>query len=601
MRKKIPSIPLITLIVLITASMCLAGEPDRFKQAEAYEKQGQYEQAEQIYQQIVTGLPGTDDALTAQKNLAILYIGWDKQSQADIALDQLLTGFSGHDAIAETVWQIAREFGKAENNTRAIELHQYNVEHFPSDKYAMWSQVEMVYSQISQKENDDAIDAAVDTLLDTFADQPTLPKEIYQIAKRCGQLRRFDKAADLNQYNIKYFPHNMYAQLSQIYSNIRNFDYAAADTAVDKLLTEFSDEPDLAEEVYLLTGPYNKARKYQKSVPLYEYFLDKQPEDEQAILAQSGLAIAHMELDNENEAQVAIYKLLTGFSDDERISRVLYGIAQHCYSARKYYKALELHQYNVEHFSRDDKHTMWSQVEIVKSHIRDGNDPAADTSYQKLLTAFSAQPTLATEICRVADTYLNAARTDKARELFECILDNWADSEEVIHARAGLVRLSIAAGEDANARAEIDRLIADFADHPGLAEAVSLIAQGYWGKALFEERQGLDAEANEHYRKALTECERIIQELPEIPDTTAWAHHRAAECYRHFGQHQKTIDYYQKIVDNWPEYPYAVAIPSVISSIKRLLKSHPPPPSIPPKALPSWLAPNAKLKEGGQK
>jgi len=94
--------------------------PAKFEQARTHEKQGQYEQAEQIYLQIVKDLPGSDDALTAQKNLTILYIGWDKQSQADIALEQLINGFSGHDAIAEALWHIAMKFNNAEKRNERL-------------------------------------------------------------------------------------------------------------------------------------------------------------------------------------------------------------------------------------------------------------------------------------------------------------------------------------------------------------------------------------------------------------------------------------------------------------------------------------------------
>jgi len=124
--------------------------------------------------------------------------------------------------------------------------------------------------------------------------------------------------------------------------------------------------------------------------------------------AQRDLTIRSIDADDEFAAQAAVDKLLSDFSKHQGISQVIHDVAQHYERAKgNLEKALELHRYNVEHFS-SDMYAMWSQVELVYSHIRDGNDVAANAAFEKLMAAFSEQPTLPKEIYQVGDEQAKA-------------------------------------------------------------------------------------------------------------------------------------------------------------------------------------------------
>jgi tetratricopeptide (TPR) repeat protein len=154
-----------------------------FEQAQTYQQEGNYEQAEAIYQQIVTDYPDTGYAFLSQKNLAILYVLWDNQHEADAALGRLVTDFYENPGISQAVWQIAKEYEQKKKYDKALELHQYNVKQFTPDKHAMWSQVEIIYSLIESGDAA-AADAACDKLITVFSEQETLPKEIHQVAMK---------------------------------------------------------------------------------------------------------------------------------------------------------------------------------------------------------------------------------------------------------------------------------------------------------------------------------------------------------------------------------------------------------------------------------
>ena len=76
MIKKISFVSVVLLAFVFSqmTDVCLADVSSQLEQAQTYQKDGQYEQVEAIYKAIVTDSPGTDFALTAQKELVILYI-----------------------------------------------------------------------------------------------------------------------------------------------------------------------------------------------------------------------------------------------------------------------------------------------------------------------------------------------------------------------------------------------------------------------------------------------------------------------------------------------------------------------------------------------
>ncbi len=645
MRKIKSLIPLIALLIFIAAAEHPAAQADKSEQAQALMNDGQYEQAESLYKQVLEGNPGSEKALDAQKKLVLIYIATNRQTQAEAACQQLITDFSEHEGVVEAIWKIARGFNTARNKEKAIELHQYNVANFSDNKYAMWSQVEIVQSHIKDgndiaadaayeklltefssqptlpkeiyhiakqysqagkedkaiklyklnadkdtsdtyamwsqveviksyiRNGNDAVDATTDELINKFSNQPTLPQQIHQIARQFSQNTQEDKATKLDKYLIEKFPSSMYASLSQVHCYIKDRNFDAADAAVDKILNDFTEEPTLPKEIYQLTGVYNKAKRYDKSARLYQYFLDKWPKAKQALEARKGLANCYINLKDEQKAHESIDKLLTDFTDHDGIAKAAYDLGQ-CYrQLKKHNKAVKLYQYAAENFSKDDKYTMWSQVEMVKYHIRDGNEPAAEAAYNKLISDFSNQPALATSVSQIGDTYCTAGNYNKADELNQYVFEHWPEDKQLLWAKAGKASLDIAQGNDDKANKAIDNLIAEYKDDPDLPKAIFLIGEQSWVQALTERRKSnpkpdpnnrkppdirpvLNEKAKDYFTKAQGIWEKIINELPSS-STTAQSYHMVAECHRILNQNQQAIECYQAVVNNWPDYQAA--------------------------------------------
>jgi tetratricopeptide (TPR) repeat protein len=97
-----------------------------------------------------------------------------------------------------------------------------------------------------------------------------------------------------------------------------------------------------------------------------------------------------------------------------------------------------------------------------------------------------------------------------------------------------------------------------------------VIGEEYYKKA-FQCENERTTEAKDSFQKAIAVWKRIIEELPKST-ITPQAYNFSAVCYRRLGRGEKAIEYYQKIVDNWPDYEYAWNAQFLIGYCYRQLK-----------------------------
>ena len=276
------------------------------------------------------------------------------------------------------------------------------------------------------------------------------------------------------------------------------------------------------------------------------------------IRALKYIAKSNIALGDEAAAEAAVKKLLSDFSTDKSLPAAVLGIAATYRKSARYQKAIELYQYILEQWP-DDEVSIHAQKGIVNSNIALGDEAAAEAAVNKLLTNFNDNPLIARAVWDTGQYYRESKKYEKANEFDRYVIDHWPKSEYVMWAKMDMAKTDIGLGNDAAVEKTIDILIADFNDHPELPTAIFILGEEYYNKAFNTkgDTNSPDARPEEYYRKALAIWERIIQKLPPSP-TTPQAYWCSAVVYsQELGEYQKGIEYYQNVVDTWPDYEYA--------------------------------------------
>jgi len=176
------------------------------------------------------------------------------------------------------------------------------------------------------------------------------------------------------------------SSLARLYIDLGDLNDANA--AVDKLITDFSDNNGVGGAVFEVAYHYRRSQEYDRAIEWYQYVLDNHSESEAAMRSQAGLAILNIDLGDMNDANAAIDKLIADFSDVTGIAKTVDYVADTYHKVKDYEKAIELYQHIVDNWP-EDEYAIWSQLGVAVLNFSLGDANAAEAAVDKLLADFS--------------------------------------------------------------------------------------------------------------------------------------------------------------------------------------------------------------------
>jgi TolA-binding protein len=640
-----------------------------FQVADTYRKVKEHKEARQLYQHIVDNWPDTKHALLAQSDLIKSHLSFGEETTAQAAVDKLLSSFSNSPFIARAVHDIAQQYRFSGKYQKANHLYQHVIDHWPKAEHALWSQADLIKAHLSRGDAPNA-EAAVGRLLVNFTDNPLIARAVWDTAQYYRDLQQYEKANPLYQHVLDNWPkaeHALWAQADLIKSLLALGRDATAEAAVERLLADFTDNPLIARAIWDTGNVYRSLKKYEKANQLYQHIIDNWPKAEHALLAQADLIKSNLALGDDTATEAGVGRLLSNYTDNPLIAKAVWETGNVYRDLKKYAKAKQLYQYSADN-RPENYHAMQSQVELINLALQQKDDAATEIAIDKLLTYFAKNKDLAQAVYQVGHGYINKFWTGveqgesskrleyyevKIRKLCNYVLTNRPDSEQAMWAQrgiafsdihkgdfaaaevsiekllsnypnhkglaeafkwlgddyrrkkkdnlarqcyqrvidkysddkfttvlshVGIACINIDLGDDTTAESILDKLITDYNDQPILPQGVFIIGEEYYNMAFQKKSQGLKKASNECFAKAIDIWQRHIRELSEST-FTAYAWYYSAAAYRGMGQLEKTIEYFQKVVSDWPGHELACNAQFMIGqsfeqfAVKKLLPS----------------------------
>lgn len=558
-----------------------------------FNQNGRKAKALELWYYNVANFPNTEDAMWSQAEIVRSHIRkGDDSPAADAAVARLLSGFARWETLAREIYQIGRAYAEARRPDKALEIWNYNVENHPEDRYAMWSQVETVYSHIRDG-NDTAADTAVGRLLSVFAKQPTLSLEIRQIAERFGSARQTAKALDLHAYNVEIFPKSVEAMGSQLdivdyyLDDVNDPDAAAA--AAQMFVSVFSEQEGVVDKAYEIAGRLAKAGRPDDAIGLYQYNADNFPDEPNGLLSQ--VQIAYLNIDKKDPAGIdaAVNELVTDFAGNADLPEAVWSVARRLNGRGYPDKALAVHRINIERH-RDDKFGMWSQVETIYVYLRDPNADEAivDAEVNKLLADFAGQSTISREVRQVAKEFAKQGTFDRAVQLHEYNIETYPADSNAVWSQADIFELYVPDGNDlttvdwAAADAAVAKLLSRFGGKQELAKAMRKVGSIYnargrpdkamelWSANVESAPDSIDAmlsqmdiiyayiDNNDVNDAAVDgEVDKLLTKFAKQP-TLPRSVHDIGNRYRDKKNYERAIHSYNLVDQKWPSTDFAL-------------------------------------------
>jgi tetratricopeptide (TPR) repeat protein len=328
---------------------------------------------------------------------------------------------------------------------------------------------------------------------------------------------------------------------------------------------------------------------------LYQYVTGMWPADE--IWPHMHAAMINIADGNEAATQASIDKLRTDFSDNQYLPMALHEIGKLCRLLGNREKSLELNQLVVDTFPSHE-YAMWSLREVVLLNIELGNIEGAQAATNNVLNSFANQKYIDLLTHEIAEHYYKFGIYEQAQQLFQYIIDHWpqgyyaglsqARQEEINKVLSGwtLTQTQIDAQRDMamvyinndrmdDAQTIINQLKADCANDPRGAAAllnIGLYCQqlNKYDKAI-ELHQYVANSWPQHTmamwsQSCLAICytgfsnmeaaeaatQKLLADFPQN-EFIAQAVYDIARQYYQCGKHEKAKQYYQYVLDRYPQ------------------------------------------------
>lgn len=217
---------------------------------------------------------------------------------------------------------------------------------------------------------------------------------------------------------------------------------------------------------------------YDQAETVYRQVEAENPGTDHAFAAGRKLTTLYVELGMQGQAQAELEKVLDDFSQHERLPHGVHEITEQSCKMGKGPEAEQLLRSVLANRPQSST-AIWLQMGLAISKVDMGDDEAATDETVALIARFSEHEWIAESIGQIAWAYRKLEKHEQARELYQCVVDNWPDRKRAIFSLRGVVLTSIALKDYRSAEAAGERLLEEFSQDKDMAEVAYSVAEEY--------------------------------------------------------------------------------------------------------------------------
>jgi tetratricopeptide (TPR) repeat protein len=316
-----------------------------FELGEEYGEVKKYDRAREVYQYVVDHWPQTGEAIEAQEAVVRSSILLEDDAAAEAATDSLIGKFSGDDDIVSVLNDVADAYLRRQKMEKADQIYRRVLQTWPEHEDAIWSQTELAKSRIALGDDPNA-DIAVSKVLRDFGQNEGIGQAAGELAAEYAATGKYEKACDLYRYVVDNRTEDgeaLDAQMQLTMLRIRLWDLDGAEAELGKLLSQFSQDDDLADAVHEIVEEYRNTGAHEESRELFNYLLKEWAGGKGTMLElQVGVALQSVKLREPNMVDAAVAKLIADYNDHPRIAKGLFQIGEQCFYALDYKRCARL-------------------------------------------------------------------------------------------------------------------------------------------------------------------------------------------------------------------------------------------------------------------
>jgi TolA-binding protein len=462
-----------------------------------------------------------DEELYQTNVNVISLIDKGKFAEAAAAIDKMTNDYNDNSDLPWAFYWIAGRYQQYDRFQNAKLIYQQIIQNFPESPWAGKAKIQLSSIDIAiliLSQNYIEAKESIDKLIVDFEGNADLPEIVYWNAVRFNMVDRFDEAKQVYQKILDNFPDSSWsrkAKLSIVTSDlsllILSKNYQQASESLDKMVSDFSGNPDLPEALFWLTKLYERVNRPDDANRVYQLLKLKYPTSiyvkKTTLNDAKAKVLLLIESQDYNNADIAFNKMLADFGASPDLPETLFWIAERYQRADKFENAANIWQQIIKNYpdkSWASKSKFWlSRINCISLIILQNYD-GAKAALAQFTADFSNNTDFPEALFWIAERYQRFDRFDTAQQIYQQIIDKYPNSPLSAKSKFWLSRINvlslIVAQDYDNAKIALAQFTADFANNSDLPEALYWIAERYERQGKTEDTQAL--------------CQKIIADYP---------------------------------------------------------------------------------------
>jgi tetratricopeptide (TPR) repeat protein len=534
--------------------------------------------------------------ILAAQNRILSLIDANNFTTADTAVKQMKVRFAGDSELPKRLCRIAYKYEQVEALEQAKLLNAQIAADFAGKSDALYASLQLaklkIYELVDAGDYKSA-ELAVNKMAADFAGNENLARRLWEVANRYDKAEAFEYAKALSTRIVADYPKDTYAKYASLFlaklricELIDEGKYEAADTAVSAVRKDFAGHKQLPRRLWEIANRYDKFKAFGYAKTLSARIAADYPKNTYAGCASLLLAklkvFELIDAGKYESADLAVSAMTRDFAGYRQFSRRLNEIAQRYAENQAWAYARLLHGRIAADYP-NNRYGPRSAIRRSKLEIYElinaGDYEAADKAFLQMKTDFAGNDELYNQLDSIGERYEIVGQTEIAKRIYRQIIEDCPNNIDSAIARAQLKKYEVVSmAESSGNYAAVDAAAIQFSSEFAVPEqrcaAMFYLAKGLYEKALTYSPEQDSAKIANYLNRIIAIQENEVIGRVRLGTVELEAYLMLATACQRIGRYADSIEYCNKILNNYPDYDYCWHIQFMVGqSYEEMLKA----------------------------
>lgn len=521
----------------------------------------QHTRAIEIYRDAIQRYSSDDQSVRLQGAIIQSYFELKDRTSVDAEFTKLLEKFKQSPAYVEVVSKRAKVYLKLKDPAKAQSICQQLLQRYPNDPGTLWAHDLLIRSHLQTKDKKQAI-TQLDALLNSNPVNPACVEVLHELGWALGKRQSHSESLEIYNHLLSRFPDHQRAawvQRAKVTAYLLMDKVTEAEAELENLFTNYKSQPSFVPHARELAVSFRNHKHHSKAIDIYTRLLTDFPDHKQSPRIQGNLIRTHLTMRNLDQAEAATEVLFTAHTvPADAFMEAVGNIQQYYRKKNDYGKVLELCSRALKVYP-DHARSLEFQKKKAGCYLSMNARSQADGVIDALMGTYQGRAGYFKTMNGLAGRYRKHKHYAKSFEIYQQLMAQNPGDWQQLESSAGMAKALVHMPSSDN-REDMDTIIQllmkKHKDADRLGFHLFQIGEEYYFRAEEAVKNGNQEQSTVEFQKAIAIWQKNIHQIADSKHECL-ATYYSAIAYQYMSNYAKAIDYYQQVIDRYPQHEKA--------------------------------------------